>query len=1124
MLSTTDTVRRYDGPFTLNQVINYNIPYISNEDLVITVDGQVLIYGGDYGVQPIKSEGLIVGATVTLYKDVPGNTMVILRKTPPTQEQNYPENGPFESTDIERSLDKLTMLAQENRYDNQRFIKINNAEIASYDNELPAATDKPQMIIVTNEKVYLDEADPKAIRAAQAAAEKASATATEKADVATTKAEEASESADRAWDAASRAEAASLPIGQEKDTVLTWSEEEGKPVWEPLPPATDTAPGVVVPDNYTLMVQDGMIYANQEGSFRNATTLAPLVHDKTEFTTNVIDIGGYAVLSPSVFAEYQSTATPFGMGHSGTRVCDFSFHETVGSTWFSTDNQINGRPPKIRKEIHAGTYYKPEPGDTIRLMQQYSPANGGLEEWGTSFVMGKLDDEGHFTPILVFQNSHNWTNKNLYYIPGSRLPEFTYPDPGAGQGSYYQFYFSGREFGKPLDDVCTIYRADESSPEEITFINGLVEDVTGETLLAQRTVVGVKYKTSDGGITHAQFDKVGWSALSEINYIIFECPVAENFDVVPSAAMKYDDIGIFAGNGAVKWVPGKTVNNNSLGMRWDDDSLGVNEVGELYAKAKPLAPATTDTLGGVKPDGKTITVTSDGTITAVGGGGGGGGGSDLYGIRGDYATHFGILDCPKGLIDYKLDERTVTVHAGIVLQCAGASYKTTIASDMAYTISSVDDVVLFYAEGSIIEAGDVFYQEDEPNNGTSSYAAWYNPSSENKKWQFKSNDTGNVWREAFATPIANIGITDGVITRVDYIGYRILDDDILAHKSDIPQGTFDAPIAPLNINRVENIPANLSTYKDGQFVFLNNVAYSVVTSPSLVINGATSITLRGHDTTKVNAVGNAPLNLDSYMQFTYTPRYGDKWNFFNIYRTGNYEDTPYTSSKFSVLFGQLDADGYFTPRISGYGSSYNYYLTIYTGEPTSYSASTKALSISYTSGVNILTRNFNYQQSAYKMDYFELKEVDGLLDIELSVQNGTATYNWATGLTIDDIGDINCCIVSLGKVGSDVPSTSTDMMKLSDAWIERDGVKIWTPGEVTRGAFLQVACDNTTVQVVNGKLSAKTPALGGLSLVKLTKDEYTALATKDASTIYVVTDTAASMFELYLGTLSLTLA
>lgn len=54
-----------------------------------------------------------------------------------------------------------------------------------------------------------------------------------------------------------------------------------------------------------------------------------------------------------------------------------------------------------------------------------------------------------------------------------------------------------------------------------------------------------------------------------------------------------------------------------------EDISGVNDnISNLMSKTNP---ATTTTAGIVKPDGRTITVRADGTISAVGGGGGGGG-------------------------------------------------------------------------------------------------------------------------------------------------------------------------------------------------------------------------------------------------------------------------------------------------------------------------------------------------------------------------------------------------------------------------------------------------------------------------------------------------------------------
>lgn len=161
-----------------------------------------------------------------------------------------------------------------------------------------------------------------------------------------------------------------------------------------------------------------------------------------------------------------------------------------------------------------------------------------------------------------------------------------------------------------------------------------------------------------------------------------------------------------------------------------------------------------------------------------------GGTSSNYGIQGDYSTHYGILDCPNGLIDYNATGTEITLNPGIVMQLAGSTTKTTNASTITHTLVSTGAITLFYTAGNLLEAGKVDYQEDEPaNNGVDNYQAWFKPSEQ--MWYFKSVGDGNVWRSAIATPIANVNITDGNITRLDYIGYRILDDDILVQMSEI---------------------------------------------------------------------------------------------------------------------------------------------------------------------------------------------------------------------------------------------------------------------------------------------------------------------------------------------------
>lgn len=225
----------------------------------------------------------------------------------------------------------------------------------------------------------------------------------------------------------------------------------------------------------------------------------------------------------------------------------------------------------------------------------------------------------------------------------------------------------------------------------------------------------------------------------------------------------------------------------------------------------PIAGATT--LGGIKI-GEGLAIDGDGVVSVTGGGGGGTPTDGKYGIRGDYATHYGILDCPNGLIDYNATGKQITVNAGIVMQLPGNTVKTTIASAITKTLESNANITLFYAAGEILEVGKVDYSTTEPeDNGVGNYQAWYNP--QVGKWKLKSNDTGNVWRETVATPIANVYLNDANITRIDYIGYRILDDDIIPQQSDIEnlQDTID--VMQQTINQLETRLAALEANING---------------------------------------------------------------------------------------------------------------------------------------------------------------------------------------------------------------------------------------------------------------------------------------------------------------------
>lgn len=158
-------------------------------------------------------------------------------------------------------------------------------------------------------------------------------------------------------------------------------------------------------------------------------------------------------------------------------------------------------------------------------------------------------------------------------------------------------------------------------------------------------------------------------------------------------------------------------------------------------------------------------------------------GAGIDGIKGDYCTTCGIIDAPNGILTNP-SGMEVVLKQGVVLQLAGQDIKTTISGDLTHTITSTADCDLFYVSGttSLMEVAQIVWSRVEPDNGQAGVLAWWNP--DNKKWKFKSNDTGNVWAEAVATPIAHIHTNGTTITRIDHIGYRVLDDEIYALKSE----------------------------------------------------------------------------------------------------------------------------------------------------------------------------------------------------------------------------------------------------------------------------------------------------------------------------------------------------
>lgn len=187
--------------------------------------------------------------------------------------------------------------------------------------------------------------------------------------------------------------------------------------------------------------------------------------------------------------------------------------------------------------------------------------------------------------------------------------------------------------------------------------------------------------------------------------------------------------------------------------------------------------------------------------------GGGAGGTTDDGIKGDYCATYGILAAPNGVLT--ASGMKLTLKAGLVLQCAGQEAKTTIAGDTVHEVESTADFDLFYADGAFYEATQVVWSKTEPENGDTGIVAWWNPDA--GKWKFKSNAAGNVWATADkAARLAHIHTDGTTITRIDYIGTRVLDEGRLLQglKKTVADLAADADSAAI-IAKVNEILAAL---------------------------------------------------------------------------------------------------------------------------------------------------------------------------------------------------------------------------------------------------------------------------------------------------------------------------
>lgn len=185
----------------------------------------------------------------------------------------------------------------------------------------------------------------------------------------------------------------------------------------------------------------------------------------------------------------------------------------------------------------------------------------------------------------------------------------------------FQFYLNtqglrGRTGAKGADGFAPIIAIGQNTINTFTLLITTV-DGTFETPNLRGSIIN-----NAGAGTFLRYD-----AESDSIYLS-ELPTASETEVGGVTIATDEELANAAGTGVVTadsmgvgiYGALKAGNNVSLSLDNETGLVTINTVDTKYT----LPVATSDTLGGVKPDGTTITVTEDGVISAKGGGGSGG--------------------------------------------------------------------------------------------------------------------------------------------------------------------------------------------------------------------------------------------------------------------------------------------------------------------------------------------------------------------------------------------------------------------------------------------------------------------------------------------------------------------
>lgn len=548
--------------------------------------------------------------------------------------------------------------------------------------------------------------------------------------------------------------------------------------------------------------------------------------------------------------------------------------------------------------------------------------------------------------------------------------------------------------------------------------------------------------------------------------------------------------------------------------------------------------ATVDKAGIVKPDGTTITITEDGTISSVGGGSAEVDTSNLVTLDSEQT----ITGKKTFSVEGESSPNTLNIVPHINTSSDSSSNSFSIKADGGYSdflgIScnksggypsyhiqtlvdfSSDLKFVGYRGGSTVSFGTSAWQTRPQTYTTGNGANGYKP-----LLHFGNITAGDG---VTITDNGNNGITLSVdipeisVATTTSLGTVKPDGETISIDLDgtiSATNEFDEVMAPLSVNTIQDNVNSLSSYTvdETQYYFLNSSVYALTNNTrAFMFDAYPSVYLYGIE-------GKHRINPNAHCLIRRNVSYGD---IFNI--NSRYVDTEGTlyiadpdthygmSSMGRFIFGTIDDSNQFMPKLF---IAYN--LAIVT--PDEPDTSTGAYLWRWENSETMQAIPSDTGVAWDTLKEFTITEVDGLavLTATVSTEGVESQVVYNLNVALADL-NINCILLDC-QVSStdDTPKMSTyGIFKADDCWIkDSTGEVVWKIGDTYVSKQLKLLYDEETLAVIDNKLAANVSSSGSTSIPNqvqtsdgslnlqfqvMTQADYDALETKDGSTLYFV--------------------